>query len=148
MTLDITNGGGAQTLDIKQPEWQDRGWAVVGDVNTPGSGPLAVTINSGALGGGNGALSVASGDALVNGSTVSNGGATVDIAPGDSEPRKDLIWVDNTGSINVEQGTPTVKQPPGASRFQTYSPALPFPATTPAAVLGAVYVPANATAVS
>jgi len=148
MTLEITNGGGAQTLDIKQPEWQDRGWAVVGDVNTPGSGPLSLSINTGTLGSGNGALSVASGDALVNGAAVSNSGATVDIATGHSEPRKDIIWIDSGGSINVEQGTPTVKQPPGATRFETFSPALPFPAMTPATVIGAVFVAANATAIS
>jgi hypothetical protein len=144
MTLEITNGGGAQTLDIKQPEWQDEGYAVVGDVATPGSGPLAVTIGSGVLGAGNGALSVGSGDALVGGSTVSNAGVSVDIEAGDSEPRKDVVWIDNTGSVRVDKGTPTGILPQGASGFESYVPPVPFPGTTPATVLAAVFVPANA----
>lgn len=144
MTLEITNGGGAQTLDIKQPDWQDEGYAVIGDVATPGSGPLAVTIGSGTLGAGNGALSVASGDALVGGATVSNGGVSVDIDSGDSEPRKDVVWIDSTGSVRVDKGTPTGILPQGASGFESYVPPVPFPGTTPATVLAAVFVPANA----
>jgi len=148
MTLELTNGTGAQTLDIKQPEWADEGYGVAGDVSTPGSGPLAVTINTGALGAGNAALSVASGDVLVGGATVSYGGGTVDIATGGAMPRKDLLWIDSNGDIQVEQGTPTAPKPQGADRFGTFVPAVPFPPTTPAVCLGAVYVAANATAIS
>jgi len=143
MTLDITNGTGAQTLDIKQPEWQDRGWAVVGDVSAPGSGALAVTINTGDLGAGNAALSVASGDALVNGATASFGGGTVDIPAARSDPRKDVVWIDATGTIRVDTGQPAQRVPDNASGFATWTPAIPFPSTTPATVLAAVYVPAN-----
>jgi hypothetical protein len=147
MTLELTNGTGAQTLDIKQPEWRDEGWGVAGDVSTPGSGPLAVTVNTGTLGGGNGALSVASGDAFVDGTVVSYGGGTVDIQPGNSEPRKDLIWIDDSGTIQVEQGTPAAAAPAGESDFATFLPAVPFPSTTPATVLAAVAVPANASSI-
>lgn len=148
MTLEITNGGGAQTLDIKQPEWQDRGWAVLGDVSTPGSGPLAMSINTGALGDGNAALSIASGDVLVDGEIVSYAGGTIDIDTGSAEARKDLIWIDNTGSIEVEKGQPATPEPTSASRFGTWTPGVPFPPTTPATCIGVVYVAGNATAVS
>lgn len=147
MVLNITNGTGAQTLDIKQSDWQDEGYAVVGDVSTPGSGPLAVTINSGTLGSGNAALSVASGDALVGGSTVSFGGGTIDIPAADSDPRKDVVWIDATGAIRVDTGQPAQRVPDNATGFATWTPAIPFPDATPATVLAVVFVPANATTI-
>jgi len=72
----------------------------------------------------------------------------VSIETGGSQPRKDLVWIDSAGTLQVERGTPTAPKPQAFTRFRTQVPPVPFPSTTPATVLAAVYVAGNATAVS
>lgn len=90
----------------------------------------AVTINTGTLGSGEAALSIASGTLLVDGNTASVSSGTVDIAVGDDQPRKDLVVYDpsadsGAGAFAVVEGTPEAPDPPGASGIDAKRPAPP-----------------------
>lgn len=135
--LQYETGQGYSALDAQA--WRDRldGYAVV-------SG-LKVSWDSGMT------LSVASGEAAVgqtNGSLdkVSLGtSTTITLDAADStHPRKDTIYIDTTGTVQKETGTPREALPEGSTAFDTYQPEPPFPSTD-GTVLSEVWVPAGAT---
>jgi hypothetical protein len=71
-----------------------------------GADALEVTRNTGTLGDGGAALSVAAGDGVVAGSRFSKTGQSVDIAQGDTRPRRDLVYLGDDGAIDVLRGVP------------------------------------------
>lgn len=95
MTFEPTVGDGAQALDIGTLYKLVRGNGVL-------SG-LDVTINSGDLDAAD-TLSVASGTALVDGTEHSVSATTVGITSATDNPRKDVIYVDGTGAVDVAEG--------------------------------------------
>lgn len=96
-------------------------------------------------------LSVSSGEALVGETSGSldsvtyGGGTPITLPDGDStDPRKDTIYIDSTGTIQFERGEPEPAVPNGLKRFDTYQPEPEFPSTE-GTILAEVWVPAGAT---
>lgn len=68
-------------------------------------------------------VTVNSGLVVINGTKVTNAGATKTISAADSTyPRKDIITINSSGVITVTEGTPEQAKPLGNSRRQTYTP--------------------------
>jgi len=135
--LEYSIGQGYSALDAQA--WRDKldGFAVA-------SG-LGVSVDSGLD------LTVAAGTATVgetSGSvdTVTLGSSTtVNVGPADStDPRKDTIYIDTSGTVQVESGTPEPADPSGNTQFQTYQPEPPSPSTD-GAILAEVWVGAGET---
>jgi len=98
-------------------------------------------------------VDVAAGDALVgtdgNGDPVrvSTSATTVTLPNADSEnPRKDTIFIDDTGTVDYQQGVAEPAAPSGNARFDTFSPEPPLPSGV--TVLAEVWVGAGATTLS
>ncbi|EMA42652.1 hypothetical protein [Halococcus saccharolyticus] len=66
---------------------------------------LTVTLNTGTLGDGRAALSLASGSAVVDGQQSDINQQTVDVDLGDSQPRRDVVYVTDAGTVDVLRGT-------------------------------------------
>ena len=130
--FEVGLGEGVQTLDINQRGWYAEGYAVVeGCAPTDGANDLEVDIAAGtAYAGPNREVDVAS--------------QTVTLRAGQTDPRKDTVWLDENGQAQVTTGEPAAPLPRGAARADTYQPAPPLPETTPAVVLAEVWVPAGA----
>lgn len=139
MTYNINDNDGAQALDVNQAfdRWQ---FSVT-------SG-CAVSINSGTLGQAD-TLTVAAGDILFDGGSVSVASQTAGIdAANVSNPRKDVVYLDSTGTVQVAKGTAEAAAPSTATRFETFRPAPTDLSATNAVVLAEVWVPAGATSVT
>lgn len=122
---------GVHALDYNQRAWYDEGYAVVsGCAPSDGSGDLEVDIASGSI--------------YFGGSEVSVASQTVTLTAGQTDPRKDTIWLDSNGNAQVTNGTPAAPLPRGAARADTYQPAPPMPGTTPSVVVAVVWVPSGA----
>lgn len=144
MTYQQTPGDGSQALEGNQALWREQGYGVI----DPGTGALEVTVNTGTLDASD-TLSVASGDAYVDGSVVSVASQNVGInsvssVTGNTAIRFDTIWVDSTGTVQKEEGTvvqlSNAEETAGTYRFDAVTPKMPHPSTTPAVVLGTVVV--------
>lgn len=113
-----------------------------------------VTLGTGDLGAGNGALSVNGGTPLVGGSKHPFGEQSLDVPTGDSKPRKDLVVADETGPTVVEgtseadRYSSLIDDPTNAPLTQAHRPAPPDLAAVPGAVLAMVVVPADATTIT
>lgn len=116
MTLEITVGDGAQALDLQTLLKYVEGNAVLNG--------LDVSVDSGDFDASD-TLTVASGDVLVDGTehSVSSTGAGIDSASDD--PRKDILYVDGSGTVQVAQGQALAAQPTGAVREHTFAPSPP-----------------------
>lgn len=92
------------------------------------------------------AVDVASGNVRFNGNTVSvsqQTGVPLDAADS-TNPRKDIVFVDSTGTVQTMAGTPEAAQPSGQTHRQTFRPSPPDTANTDAVVLAEVWIPAGA----
>lgn len=108
----------------------------------------SVTINgSGTLGSGNNAISVASGEIYHDQTSVDVSSQNVDIDTGDSNPRKDVVYLDGNGSANVVNGTPQSANPSGFTRFKTREPYPDDFDDQDGVVLAEVWVPADASSI-
>lgn len=122
MTPQPTVGDGAQALDIGTLYKLVQGTAVL-------SG-LDVTINSGDFDAGD-SLSVASGDVIVDGTEHSVSATTVGIDSATDNPRKDVVYVDSNGAVDVASGQEAEPLPVDedtgqhAIREHAYSPSPP-----------------------
>ena len=129
--FEVGIAGGVHALDYNQRAWYDEGYAVVsGCAPSDGASDLAVDIASGSI--------------YVGGSEVSVADQTVTVTAGQTDPRKDTIWLDDTGTAQVTTGNPAAPLPRGAARADTYQPAPPLPGATPAVVVAEVWVPSGA----
>lgn len=106
-----------------------------------------VTVASGDLGAGNGALDVASGTVIYNGSEVSVGAQNIDLPASDQEPRKDVVYIDSNGDAQARAGFPEAAVPPGQTGLDAERPAPSDFDDTDAVVLAEVWVPGGAAAV-
>jgi hypothetical protein len=138
--LQFAIGDGVVALDAEARRDRLDGFAVV-------SG-LAVTVKSGLT------LSIASGTATVGESsgtvdTVSLGSSTdTTLQSADAnDPRKDTVYIDTNGDIQVETGTAEPYQPSGSTLFDTWQPEPPLPSTE-GVVLAEVVVPAGASSIN
>ncbi|AUV81248.1 hypothetical protein C2R22_05885 [Salinigranum rubrum] len=143
-TIEDADGGAA--LDENMQQYRGDGYGVV----DPEGGDLEVTIDSGTLGGAS-TLSVAAGDAYTAGTTHSVSSQSVSISGANpTDPRRDVVYVDSSGNIQVEDGTPEARDPEegSLSRFEHFRPAPADLASTPAVVLAEVWVPAGVATIS
>jgi hypothetical protein len=128
MPIEYKDGDGAQALDQQQDynRWQ---YSVVdGCAVSPGTNDMTVQVAAG---------------------TILFGGTKVDVSaqdnvaldPADSTyPRKDLIYLDSDGTLQVERGGPEPAKPSTNVRFQTRRPAPPELTSTDAVVVAEVWV--------
>jgi len=125
------DGDGAQALDQKQLLDRYQFAVTSGCGVSPGTNDLTVQC--------------ASGSAIFNGSAISvSAQDNVSLAAADAtDPRKDVVYLDATGTLKVATGTPEAAEPSGQIRRATYRPAPPALSATNAVVLAEVWVPAN-----
>lgn len=130
---------GYHALDLTQQIWLSVGYGVV----DPDAGDCSVSVGSGSLDAAD-TVNVAAGTVLSDGTELTVTATDIRINSVTDGVRKDLIWVDATGAVQKTEGDPRTltdaEQEAGLTRFQTYSPAVPFPAETPAVVLGVIAV--------
>lgn len=105
----ITNGFGAQALDL-ETIFRALNNSYIATGCAPSEGPSALEVD------------VASGEVVVDGSEVTVGAQTVTLAAGDGDPRKDVLYVDASGTVQTAPGTPAPAEPSGEIRRQTYQP--------------------------
>lgn len=137
----MANGEGFTGLHENAERKARRGYAV--------DAGFSVSINTGTLDQSD-TLSVASGDAWFGGSPISKASSQdVRIDGGDSDPRKDVVYLDTNGDAQVKKGTPAPvpSDQQGQSRFATYRPTAPDLETTDATILAEVWVPADASSI-
>jgi hypothetical protein len=115
MTLEYNIGDGADALGQNQYEAALGGtYWVSGWDATLGTGDLEVDISSG--------------EGAVDGTNVSTASTqTIDFTgdPDVTDPRKAVIYVDATGTVQKSLGTPQPVDPSGEIRFRTYNPSPP-----------------------
>lgn len=144
-SFQFEDGEGLHALDENQQARRGDGYGVV----DPGSGACKVTAKNQTLGQTD-TLAVAAGDVLVNGTKYSVSQQDVGLdAANPSDPRRDVVYVDNNGNVQVAKGTPEAPDPSGQnlSRFEFFRPAPADLSGTVGAVLAEVWVPAGASSV-
>lgn len=144
MTFEIANGLSAQALYENIEIAARQGYTVDSGCD--------VSINTGTLGQTD-TLSVASGQIQFAGDTVSVSSQNVKIDASDpDQPRKDVVYLDGTGTKQVAKGTPaepTQEQKDlGAERFEFYQPTPLALDATDAVVLAEVWVDDGSTSLS
>ena len=136
MTYDPAQGDGAQLMDIMQMQAALNGYSIVDPSEaavTPGSSSLTVDV-AGAPSG-----------ARLGGSAESFSGETgVTLpSPDSTDPRKALVYLDSSGTVQTLGGTPAAAEPSGDVRAKTGVPTVPIPAFD-ILPLAEVWLPAGA----
>jgi len=112
MSFQIRDGQGQQAVDMKQVFDQHTGNSVVEGIEPSYATGLEVEVSQGV--------------AIVNNNRVQVSSQSVTLDSADpSQPRKDLITVDETGSLTVYKGTPEERRPESQDIFQLQRPAPP-----------------------
>lgn len=135
----MTNGEGFTALHVNIERKARRGYSVdTGGAVTVGSGDTNTPDT----------LTVSAGDGWAAGDPVSWPTTDVEIANGDNDPRKDVVFVDPSGQIQVQRGTPAPipSRFGNRTRFNTPQPAPPDLSTTDGIVLAEVFVGADTSA--
>lgn len=131
-------GQGYSALDAQAARDRLDGYAVVSGLGVSVDTDLFVSVASGTAtvgDDGSGGLATAT-----LGSTTS-----VELDPADTEdPRKDTVYLDATGTVQVETGFPNAGLPSNRTRFETYQPEPPRPSTE-GVILAEVWVAAQET---
>jgi hypothetical protein len=83
---------------------------------------------------------VASGEVIVDGTRHSVSATTVTLSASNADPRKDVIYVDSTGTVAVASGTPAPAKPSGETGRDTYQPSPPDLSGTAACPLAEIWV--------
>lgn len=130
MADDIQNDWGAQAVDIEQLLRLYQNPVLSGCAPSDGSGALEID--------------VASGEVVVAGTQHSVSSSTVTLSSGGSDPRKDIVYIDSTGSAATAQGGAQTAKPSGQTRRDTYKPRPPDLSGTDACVIAEVWVAAGA----
>lgn len=134
--LKYQTGQGYGALDAQSARDRLDGFSVVSGCGVSPGGSLSVD--------------VAAGEALVGSGTTVSPGSTqnVSLAASDStNPRKDTVWIDDTGTAQVATGAAETELPEGNARFNTFQPEPPFPSGD-GTILAEVWVAAGATSLS
>lgn len=134
-------GQGYSALDAQSARDRLDGYAVVSGLDVSPGGSLSVDVTAGEA--------IAGTDTNGNTITVSPGSTqNVSLAAADSaKPRKDTVWIDDTGTAQVTTGTAETALPEGNSRFNTFQPEPPFPGGD-GTILAEVYVAAGASSLT
>lgn len=132
--LEIRDNVGQQALDVLQQIDQFTGNAVV-----EGMSP---SVDTGLT------ISVASGYAIVNGSITQFSGGSVTLTAADASlPRKDVITIDSTGTLNVYDGVPEERIPETETLFDLQRPAPQDLGSVDETVIAEVFVAEGATSI-
>lgn len=131
MTDPFQNGFGAQAID-QEAVYRALQGSYVASGCSPSKGANALEVD------------VASGTINVDNSEVSVSSQTVTLASGDADPRKDIVYLDSTGTANVAAGTAAPAKPSGETRRDTYQPQPVDLSGTAGVVVAEVWVPASA----
>lgn len=135
MSFQIRDGQGQQAVDMKQVLDQHTGNSVVEGIEPSYANGLDVEISQGV--------------AIVNNSRVEVPEQSITLDAADpSFPRKDLITVDNTGSLTVYKGTPEDRRPENQDIFQVQRPAPPDLTGVEEPVIAEVFIAEGATDLS
>lgn len=148
--ISVEDGQSVQALDANERTLAQHGYGVV-------SG-CAVTIQTGTLGAGEAAVSIGSGDLLLDGTTTTKASTSVDLAESDTEPRKDLVVYDVANSTFTSMtGNPEEIDPAGTQRQQAEDPSPPSLASSvdalsknsePLLPLAEIWIPSGATGIT
>lgn len=130
--FDTDDGMGAQALDQNQLARRLQFSVAEGCAVSPGTNDLTVQVDAGEVIFDGASVSVAAQDNVAL------------TSPDSADPRKDVVYVDTNGDIQIATGTPEPTQPAGQIRRDTYRPAPPDLAAMNAAVLAEVWVSAQA----
>ena len=92
-------------------------------------------------------IDVAAGKVLIDNAVQNVNRSVLTIDAGEVNPRKDLVYVDTNGALQVLKGTAEAVNPRGKDKFETFRPVIP---ETPdgAVPLWVIYVAANATSIN
>jgi|GEM_PF-3652127 len=126
MPDNIENGWGAQALDLNQQQRRYQNAIVSGCGASDGTNAMEID--------------VASGEAIVAGSRVSVSTTTLTLTSSNTDPRKDVIYIDSAGVPQVATGTAAPAAPSGETGRDTYQPQPPDLSATDAAVVAEVWV--------
>jgi len=138
MTFSAADSDGIQALDINQFSWLTEGYFVRFDVGNA----CFPTIGNGMT------VEVDSGEIVANGITVSVSSQSVTLSDGDSQPRKDIVYLDSAGLIDVAEGTPNAAVPSGEIREATARPAPQSLEGNPSVIVAEIWVGAGVTDLS
>lgn len=133
MPLNFDDGDAGQALDQQQHTDRWQFGVIDGCAVSPGTNDLTVQCDAGTVIFDGGAEAVAAQDNVAL--------ATADA----THPRKDTVWIDGTGTLQVTTGTAEEPVPAGYDHWRAYRPAPPDLSATNAVVLAEVWVPAGAT---
>jgi hypothetical protein len=127
---DYKIGFGASALDFNQLYYIIQNyWVVSGCAPSDGSNNMEVD--------------VASGTVIHDGNVVSVASQTATLNSSDSDPRKDVIYIDSGGNAQVTTGTAAPAEPSGDTQFDTYHPTPPSLESTTGVIVGEVWVGAG-----
>lgn len=133
MVYKLRDKDGFHALDPNQIwDWLNFG-VVSGCSVSPGTDDLTVQVTAGEI--------------VFNGEFVDVAAQdNVALSAADStNPRKDTVYIDSAGTLQVATGTAESATPSGETRRDTYRPAPPDLSTTDATVLAEVWIPTGAT---
>ena len=134
MVFDVSDNDGVQALEIRQLSNIFTNSIFSGCAVSPGTNAMTVQCTSG--------FGIVDSE-FVRPLTQDN----VALAAADgTNPRRDLVYVDTTGTLQVLTGTPAPKDPASATRFEAFDPSPPDSSSlgTTGTVLAEVWVPAGA----
>jgi len=136
MPLEYQIGQGYHALDAQARRDRLDGYAVASGLGvSPGTG-LEVDVASG---------TATVGETSGTVDTVNVAATTVALdTAASTNPRKDTVYVDESGTVQVETGVADSVLPSANTRFNTYQPEPPLPSTN-GAILAEVFVAAGAT---
>lgn len=98
-------GQAAQALDIGQAVQAQRGYGIARGCRPAKDGPLRIR--------------TARGEFYAGGSHFETGEQTVTLDPGDAEPRKDLVYFNENGTLSAQAGTPAEPRGPETAAFSS-----------------------------
>lgn len=125
--VDWSIGYGATALDFNQLAAIANGDYVVSGC-TPSDGANAMEVD------------IASGTVRLDGSDISVSSQTVTLSASNTDPRKDIIYIDGTGSAIDVTGTAAPAEPSGDTHFDTYQPPPSDMSTTTGIIVAEVWV--------
>jgi hypothetical protein len=137
--MDQQIGDGYQALDYNEVLKLQQGFGVRTSV---GSG-CAASAGTGLD------VNVADGEILFDGTVTSVAAQTVTLSAADpDDPRKDVVYLDGTGTAQVAEGTPASALPSGERDRKTFQPSPPDLSATDAVPVAEVWVEAGVTSLS
>lgn len=135
MTLEIENGDGVQTLDVKQTHQNNDGYGwITGVLPSLDTGASSIKVD------------VTSGEVLYDTDFTTVSSDSVTVSDGDNDwPRRDLLYIDVNGNLQAKEGTPRIPEPEGKEGREAEVPELDDMSDFDGVVIASLWVPADAT---